>query len=150
IGPAPTAAATLEPKPARSPIAYGVRPLPEGGGALFVLPATIGKRVSVAGEFNAWSSERTPLELSATGETWEARVPMPPGANQYRLVVDGAWIADPYNPNVAPNPFGGTNSVVMLPPASASNSGAHAKLDPFASTAHAARDHALAAAGRNA
>jgi len=151
IGPAPTAAATLEPKPARSPIAYGVRPLPEGGGALFVLPATIGKRVSVAGEFNAWSSERTPLELSATGETWEARVPMPPGANQYRLVVDGAWIADPYNPNVAPNPFGGTNSVVMVPPASASNSGTHAKLDPFATTAHAAREHALAAAaGRNA
>ncbi len=104
----------------RSTKGYGVRGLSEGegggGAAEFILPATIGKRVSVAGEFNGWSSERTPLFLSATGETWEGIVEMPGGANQYRLVVDGAWIADPYNPNVAPNPFGGTNSVVMVPP----------------------------------
>ncbi|MBX3386475.1 MAG: AAA family ATPase [Phycisphaeraceae bacterium] len=93
---------------------YGVTPGVEV--ARFVLPATIGRRVSVAGEFNGWSPDRTPMHLNETGETWQADVPLPPGANQYRLVVDGAWIADPYNPNVAPNPFGGTNSVVMVAP----------------------------------
>lgn len=129
-------AGTIEPKPIEMPVlapaislgaatarsagslpAYGVRGSPElGGSARFVLPSTIGKRVGVAGEFNGWSSDQTPMRLNETGEIWEATVRMPAGANQYRLVVDGAWIADPYNPNVAPNPFGGTNSVVMVPP----------------------------------
>ncbi len=100
------------------PPRFGVMPGVEL--ATFTLPATIGRQVSVAGEFNGWSATPTPMTLNETGEAWQVCVPLPAGANQYRLVVDGAWIADPYNPNVAPNPFGGTNSVVMVAPKAAS------------------------------
>lgn len=82
-------------------------------GVLFVQPVTIGQDVAVAGEFNNW----TPMPLRANPLTGmlEAIVAIAPGYTQYRLVVDGKWIPDPFNPVVAPNPFGGSNSVVVVP-----------------------------------
>ena len=37
---------------------------------------------------------------------------LPPGTYEYRLVVDGEWIADPSAKETVPNPFGGVNSVL--------------------------------------
>lgn len=85
-------------------------------GVIFRAPVSIGRSVAIAGDFNQWSPERTPLRLNETDGVLEAVVFMPPGStSQYRLVIDGNWIADPYNPCLAPNPFGGTNSVVSVP-----------------------------------
>jgi chromosome partitioning protein len=85
-------------------------------GVIFRAPASIGRSVAVAGDFNQWSPERTPLRLNEASGALEAVAFMPPGStSQYRLVIDGNWIADPYNPCLAPNPFGGTNSVISVP-----------------------------------
>ena len=44
----------------------------------------------------------------------EASVALPPGRCEYRLVVQGLWIADPANPSTTVNPFGETNSVLVV------------------------------------
>ncbi|HVU64971.1 MAG TPA: AAA family ATPase [Phycisphaerales bacterium] len=92
---------------------FGAMATPKG--VLFVQPISIGASVGVAGDFNQWTPERTPLRPNPATGALEALVEMPPGYAQYRLVVDGRWMPDPFNPVVAPNPFGGSNSVVVVP-----------------------------------
>lgn len=97
-----------------SPPGFGPQVTPFG--VIFRAPVSIGRSVAIAGDFNQWSPERTPLRLNEADGVLEAVVFMPPGStSQYRMVIDGNWIADPYNPCLAPNPFGGTNSVVSVP-----------------------------------
>ena len=77
----------------------------------------------IAGEFNHWSDVATPLRPHPTLGVLEGVAQIGAGSVQYRVVVDSQWIADPYNPLVAPNPFGGANSIVYVPeyePATAS------------------------------
>lgn len=45
---------------------------------------------------------------------WLKELALPPGAHEYRLVVDGEWMADPRGNETAPNPFGGLNSVLTV------------------------------------
>lgn len=92
---------------------YGVRVT--SSGAIFVQPASIGRAVSIAAEFNNWSSTDHPMRLNDTLGVLEVCVPLPPGQHQYRLVVDGNWIPDPHNPSVMQNPFGEPNSFVDVP-----------------------------------
>lgn len=98
--------------PAAAPFGPQVTP----HGVIFRVPASIGRDAAVAGDFNQWLPERSPMRPNPVTGVLECAAFMPPGSvSQYRLVVDGSWIADPYNPCVAPNPFGGTNSVVAVP-----------------------------------
>jgi chromosome partitioning protein len=83
-------------------------------GVLFVQPASVGQTVSVAGEFNGWSPTANPLKLNPDLEVLEAVVPLPPGRYSYRLIVDGRWMTDPFNPLIESNPFGEHNSVVTV------------------------------------
>lgn len=85
----------------------------------FCLPVSIGQSVAVAGEFNGWNPERTRLRVNRQTGVLEAAAEAPAGSWQYRLVVDGRWMPDPFNPVVAPNPYGGSNSVVIVPQAAA-------------------------------
>jgi hypothetical protein len=39
---------------------------------------------------------------------------VPPGAYQYRVIIDGEWQEDPVNPVRVPNDMGGTNSVLRV------------------------------------
>lgn len=82
-------------------------------GVLFVQPLSIGASVAVAGEFNDWTPE--PLRANPVTGVLEAMLSIKPGYSQYRLVVDGKWMPDPFNPVSAPNPFGGSNSVLVVP-----------------------------------
>lgn len=110
---APAVPLMPEPPP-RAPVAFG--PQITAHGVIFRAPVSIGRTVAVAGDFNQWAPERTPMRLNPAAGVLESVAFMPPGSvSQYRLVVDGSWIADPYNPCMAPNPFGGTNSVVAVP-----------------------------------
>lgn len=54
------------------------------------------KTVSVAGTFNSWSDQSTPLIKQ--GKSWVATVEMEPGRHEYKFIVDGKWITDPSNP----------------------------------------------------
>jgi 1,4-alpha-glucan branching enzyme len=69
--------------------------------------------VFVAGAFNHWVSTTTPMTRSAKGR-WSLQLRLPPGRYEYRLVVDGAWMADPLAQESVPNPFGGANSILHV------------------------------------
>jgi 1,4-alpha-glucan branching enzyme len=78
----------------------------------FKVAAGQAKSVSVAGTFNGWSPGKTPLKKN--GGAWKATVALPRGRYEYRLVVDGQWMADPGAKESIPNPFGGANSVLSV------------------------------------
>ena len=87
---------------------YGVRET--GRGALFVHPAAPHSTVCIAADFNEWSATSHRLQYNESLGVHELCVPLPPGEYEYRLVIDGSWVADPFNPGTSTNPYGGTNS----------------------------------------
>ncbi len=81
----------------------------------FILPSEIeAKSASVAGDFNNWSKDATPMQQLKDG-TWKVEVNLEAGREiQYRYLVNGSewhndWEADKY----AAHPYGGENSVVV-------------------------------------
>jgi 1,4-alpha-glucan branching enzyme len=69
--------------------------------------------VAIAGTFNDWRPEATPMIALGAGR-WLKELVLPPGIYEYLLVADGQWVPDPLAKETAPNPFGGVNSVVRL------------------------------------
>ena len=79
----------------------------------FVLSAPEAHAVSVAGTFNQWNADATPL-VRTDGGMWTATLTLPAGEHQYAFVVDGArWVPDPAAPAVDDG-FGRRNSVLTL------------------------------------
>ena len=79
----------------------------------FVLSAPDAHAVSVAGTFNQWNADATPL-VRTDGGVWTATLTLPAGEHQYAFVVDGArWVPDPAAPAVDDG-FGRRNSVLTL------------------------------------
>lgn len=96
-------------------------PIETSAGVMFRHRAGSGSRVGVAGEFNRWSPDVTPLRYNARTGLHEGVAGIPPGRCEYRLVVDGVWLTDPGNPSVSVNPFGERNSVLVVVGAGAEN-----------------------------
>ena len=71
--------------------------------------------VFVIGGFNDWSRTADPLTDRGDGTLALTR-PIPPGRYEYKLVVDGAEVLDPANPETVPNPFGDFNNVLTVEP----------------------------------
>ncbi len=69
--------------------------------------------VCVAGTFNDWRPEATPMVSMGDGR-WMKQLVLAPGSYEYCLVVDGEWMPDPLAKETAPNPFGGVNSVLRV------------------------------------
>jgi 1,4-alpha-glucan branching enzyme len=69
--------------------------------------------VCVAGSFNNWKPEATPLVPLGNGR-WAKELTLPEGRYEYRLVVDGTWMTDPNAQETAPNPYGSANSVLTI------------------------------------
>lgn len=57
------------------------------------------RRVTVAGTFNEWNSDATPLRRDARG-IWYRELELFNYPIEYKFVVDGQWIVDPGNPLV--------------------------------------------------
>jgi 1,4-alpha-glucan branching enzyme len=70
-------------------------------------------RVFLAGEFNDWSVDATPMELGDDG-VWRVTLKLKPGRYLYKFVVGSDWIEDPNNPDMEPDPYGGNNSVLTV------------------------------------
>jgi hypothetical protein len=90
------------------------RPLPaspSGVSLEFVRPGA--KNVYVAGSFNEWKPEKTPL-THAGGGRWVGNLSVKPGRHEYLFVVDGEWLPDPRAKETVQNPFGGKNSVLVV------------------------------------
>jgi len=103
----------VEPTPASARL-FGVHQTSRG--VLFVHPAPADVTVAIAGEHNNWSPTATVMRYNRKLGVHEAIVPLPPGRHKYRLVVNGVWMTDPYNPVWEPNPFGERDSCVTVAP----------------------------------
>lgn len=89
-------------------------PAAVGGVAVrFVLHAPEAQTVSLAGTFNQWDAEATPL-VRSDGGMWSATLVLPAGEHEYAFVVNGErWVPDPAAPGVDDG-FGRRNSVLTL------------------------------------
>jgi len=72
------------------------------------------RNVHVAGEFNDWNADATPLMNAGLGE-WVVPLMLRAGRYEYCFVVDGKWIDDPEAAQRVANPHGGFNSVLIVP-----------------------------------
>ncbi len=79
----------------------------------FLLRRPEAKIVTLAGSFNDWDPQRTPMSRGADG-VWRATIRLSSGRYEYRFVVDGQWMNDPNAHESIPNQFGGINSVVAV------------------------------------
>lgn len=70
--------------------------------------------VTVAGDFNGWRPDATPLKNTGVGK-WVVRLMLRSGQYEYRFVVDGRWGEDPQAARRVANPFGEFNSVLVVP-----------------------------------
>jgi 1,4-alpha-glucan branching enzyme len=77
----------------------------------FEFTSSAAESVAIAGSFNDWQPNATPMIALGQGR-WAKDLALPPGQYEYCLVVDGEWITDPLAKETVPNPFGGVNSVL--------------------------------------
>lgn len=70
-------------------------------------------KIAIAGTFNDWRPEATPMIPVGEGR-WVKELVLPPGDYEYRMVVDGQWMPDPRASNTVANPFGEINSVLKV------------------------------------
>ncbi|HLH54458.1 MAG TPA: isoamylase early set domain-containing protein [Verrucomicrobiae bacterium] len=80
----------------------------------FILNLSGPKTATIAGTFNDWDIQKTPLRKDANG-SWKTTLWLPPGRYEYRFVIDGAqWFSDPGAKESVPNQYGTTNSIVIV------------------------------------
>lgn len=112
--PKPVLVKTEPPKPAPvEPAAPKAVPPSKSARVSLELVQPGAKTVYVAGSFNHWKPEQTPLVQKGNGR-WVGDLAVPPGRHEYLFVVDGQWLPDPKAPESVQNPFGGRNSVLVV------------------------------------
>lgn len=116
--------------PMRGSEAFGAHPV--SGGVWLVQPIGLGHTVAVAGEFNKWSAQSHRFSRYERLGVHALKLELPVGRHAYRLIVDGFWTADPFNPVSATNPFGEPNSIVDVSAASARKTGGQGNPQPAA------------------
>jgi glycosidase len=73
-------------------------------------------QVYLAGTFNEWQYRRHPMQTTDGGRTWSLTLTLPPGAHQYKFVIDGTeWRTDPNAPAIDDG-NGNLNSVFWVEP----------------------------------
>ena len=79
------------------------------------------KAVLVAGTFNDWKPDATPLHNHLPNSKWAVTLPLPAGRYEYKFVVDGQWCCEPGCehehrgcPKCVPNEFGTMNRVLEV------------------------------------
>ncbi|OYW73808.1 MAG: glycoside hydrolase family 13 [Verrucomicrobia bacterium 12-59-8] len=76
--------------------------------------------VFVAGTFNDWRPDTTPLIKDDSG-TWKVSLKLPAGHHEFKFIVDGQWCCEPGCesahrgcPKCVPNDFGTMNRVLEV------------------------------------
>jgi len=87
---------------------------------LFSCVAPTAERVFLAGTFNAWDPAAMPMLRDPSG-SWTLSLDLPPGAYEYKFVVDGQWCCEPgcdgeYHgcPKCVANPLGTMNRTITV------------------------------------
>lgn len=69
---------------------------------------------SVAGDFTNWKPRHFPVEVF--GDTLKMMVPLHSGRYRYKFVLDNStWVKDSLAEDEEPDPYGGRNSLVIIP-----------------------------------
>jgi hypothetical protein len=110
--PVATSMPVAAPTPKREPAPPPTPPPPAPNKVSLTLVKPEASQVCVAGSFNEWKPERTPLSRVDDGR-WVGSLTVPPGRHEYLFVVDGQWVPDPNAAETVANPFGGKNSVLV-------------------------------------
>ncbi|MCB2206324.1 hypothetical protein KQI65_16390 [bacterium] len=71
------------------------------------------QRVSVIGNFNAWTAGIVPMRKTRTG--WEVRMFLPPGEYQYQFWVDGKTMQNPLSSSMISDGTGSYRSLLTVP-----------------------------------
>ena len=78
------------------------------------------QQVFVAGTFNEWKPDATPLVRDKAGE-WRSSLNLPPGHYEFKFIVDGQWCCEvgcehesSSCPKCVPNEFGTMNRVLEV------------------------------------
>jgi len=79
----------------------------------FVYYAPQAEVVALAGSFNDWDPNLTPMKKNKKGE-WEVTLELGPGRYEYRYYVDGDWQNDQRPMECVPNAFGTWNCVIEI------------------------------------
>ena len=86
---------------------------------VFVAQAPEASKVFVAGTFNGWATESTPMERQ-DDSTWRTAIELAPGMYEYKFLVDGVWCCNPNEKNMeppvccVPNLFGTMNYKIEI------------------------------------
>ncbi|MGH9874614.1 MAG: S8 family serine peptidase [Pyrinomonadaceae bacterium] len=85
------------------------------GRVVFLYHDDAAASVSLAGDFNGWDSEASPLTQDEFG-LWLTEIPAPKvGSYGYKFVVNGQrWLEDPNNGMKTPDNYGGLNSLLVI------------------------------------
>ncbi len=110
--PVPAAAAAPLPAPPKPAKTLPLTP-PRENHVLLEFTKPEAHKVFVAGSFNEWKPESTPLRQIGNGR-WVGDLKVKPGRHEYLFVVDGQWVPDPNAKETVANPYGGTNSVLIV------------------------------------
>ena len=80
-----------------------------------MLPAIGARSVVVAGDFNEWRTDATPLVDDDGDGVFVGTVSLARGTYDYMFVVDGErWVPDPYASQYRDDGFGQHNAVLRL------------------------------------
>lgn len=83
----------------------------------FQCHAAEAKQVFLAGTFNDWQPDATPMESGENG-LWTQKLKLSPGHYEYKYIVDGEWCCRPADtetedcPHCVPNEFGSQNQTL--------------------------------------
>ncbi len=77
----------------------------------FSVYAPEAKKVCVAGTFNDWDPNSTPLKPARKG-TWKIRIRLASGRYEYKYVIDGMWMQDAPCAESVQNSYGSYNCVI--------------------------------------
>lgn len=91
---------------------FGVRR--SSTGVLFVQPGSLGHRVEIASDFNGWEPGSSRMSFNDALGVFELHMKLGAGSYMYKLVVDGQWVLDGYNPDLVDNGMGGRNNRVIV------------------------------------
>lgn len=75
--------------------------------------------VFIAGTFNDWNPEATPMKRAPSGR-WRVALQLPPGRHEFKFIVDGEWCCAPAChgdepcPQCVPNEHGTMNRVLEV------------------------------------
>ena len=106
-------AVEINPQPIIQPVSKRF-PAMEEQEIILTLLDPAASQVNLAGNFNGWRPEATPMKNTGAGK-WVVRLMLRSGQYEYRFVVDGRWIEDPGASQRVANPYGDFNSVLLVP-----------------------------------